>query len=155
MPVPIKTPFCKRNLLNFFALLPETGGNLPNLFDLAGVQAAVDILGLPNAGLVALAATVMPQVETVHHFLLAHVHALPELVGVRDALNRRPHAHQHQQRDPTWAEHNYIVYMAHLSDVEHALLSFASTFHPYARAPLTRMAQFSSGMVFAHMLATV
>lgn len=45
--------------------------------------------------------------------------------------------------------------MPYHSDIEHALLSFASTFAPYNRNPLTDMAQFSTGLVFAHMLATV
>lgn len=51
---------------------------------------------------------------------------------------------------------DYISYsMPYHSDIEYALLSFASTFAPYNRNPLTHMAQFSTGLVFAHMLATV
>jgi|JI9StandDraft_1071089.scaffolds.fasta_scaffold159096_1 hypothetical protein len=45
--------------------------------------------------------------------------------------------------------------MNYQSDIEHALLEFASTFPPYDRAPLTQMSQFSSGLVFAHLLASV
>lgn len=45
--------------------------------------------------------------------------------------------------------------MNYQSDIEHALLEFASTFPPYDRAPLTHMGQFSNGLVFAHLLATV
>jgi hypothetical protein len=45
--------------------------------------------------------------------------------------------------------------MAYSQDIEHALVSFASTFAPYDSHPLTRIGQFASGMVWAHMLATV
>lgn len=45
--------------------------------------------------------------------------------------------------------------MNYQSDIEHALLEFASTFPPYDRAPLTHIAQFSNGLVFAYLLATV
>ena len=45
--------------------------------------------------------------------------------------------------------------MQYHSDIEHALLSFASTFSPYNRNSLTEMSQFSNGIVFTHMLATV
>lgn len=45
--------------------------------------------------------------------------------------------------------------MDYHSDVEHALLEFASTFPPYDRAPLVQMGQFSDGLVFANLLASV
>lgn len=45
--------------------------------------------------------------------------------------------------------------MDHNSDIEHALMEFASTFHPYQEANITTMAHFSNGLVFGHMLATV
>lgn len=45
--------------------------------------------------------------------------------------------------------------MDYQSDIEHALLEFASTFPPYDQAPLTDMSQFSNGLVFAHLLSTV
>jgi hypothetical protein len=45
--------------------------------------------------------------------------------------------------------------MPYNDDIEHALISFASTFAPYDVQPLTSIAQFSSGMVFAHLLSTV
>ena len=41
------------------------------------------------------------------------------------------------------------------NDVEHALLAFASTFTPYVHRKLTNLNEFSSGLVFGHMLATV
>ena len=45
--------------------------------------------------------------------------------------------------------------MNYSNDVEHALLAFASTFSPYQHRKLTNLNEFSSGLVFGHMLATV
>lgn len=45
--------------------------------------------------------------------------------------------------------------MPYSQDIEHALISFASTFPPYNSRPLRSIAEFSSGMVFAHLLASV
>ena len=45
--------------------------------------------------------------------------------------------------------------MAYNPDIEHALISFASTFPPYDEQPLKSIGEFSNGMVFAHLLATV
>jgi hypothetical protein len=45
--------------------------------------------------------------------------------------------------------------MPYNQDIEYALISFACTFPPYDNRPLKDIAEFSNGMVFAHLLATV
>lgn len=45
--------------------------------------------------------------------------------------------------------------MPYDQDIEHALISFASNFPPYNSQPIHSITDFSSGMVFAHLLATV
>jgi hypothetical protein len=50
-------------------------------------------------------------------------------------------------------DNNYL--MPYSQDIEHALISFACTFPPYNVRPVRSLGEFSSGMVFAHLLATV
>lgn len=45
--------------------------------------------------------------------------------------------------------------MSYSKDIENALISFASTFPPYNHNAIKNIQQFSSGMVFAHLLSTV
>jgi hypothetical protein len=54
------------------------------------------------------------------------------------------------------ADNSYLKQkMSYNQDIEYALLSFASTFPPYVSQPLKSITEFSNGMVFAHLLATV
>lgn len=47
--------------------------------------------------------------------------------------------------------------MPYSSDIQHAIISFVSTYPPYNESSnlLTNLKQFSNGIVFANLLATV